>query len=401
MLEQQKSSNFRNLPLPWFVLGALGLGYFLFSLFPYLAAALSASVPPRLANKDFANYWAAGQLIRSGEALDLFGPHETYFAHLRGFFGQDYPWHNWSYPPHFLLALWPLGYLSYEWGALLFLGLTFALYFWALRRFSGPAFLITLAAAAPFAAHNARTAQNGYLSAALILSALALRRTRPVLAGVLLGCLTFKPQLGILFPFLLLFERNWSMIASAALTAVLLAAASVLAFGSDAWLGYFHEVLPYQSLVMRELTGPFVSMMTSPFGYGRVLGLSADNALLLHAAAALPVLALSLLAFWRLRDDALSNVVLIAATLLVSPYALSYDCGGAAAAIGVMALRFAPETSWRAAILLLAAIVPVIMIPAGNVHFPAAQLAMLGLFGLALSTGKVLGNRRAQNVSEP
>ena len=103
-----------------------------------------------MANKDFANYWAAGQLIRSGEALDLFGPHEGYFRHLKGFFGQDYPWHDWSYPPHFLLALWPLGYVSYEWGALLFLAATLALFLLALRRFAGPAFLFSLAAAMSF-----------------------------------------------------------------------------------------------------------------------------------------------------------------------------------------------------------------------------------------------------------
>lgn len=377
----------RSVPLPWQALGALGLGYAAFSLVPYAAAALSPSVPPALANRDFANYWTAGQLIRSGAALDLFGPHENYFRHLQGFFSQDYPWHNWSYPPHFLLALWPLGYVGYEWGALFFLAGTFALYLAALRSFSGPAFLLSLAAAMPFAAHNLRTAQNGFLSAALILGALALRRTRPVLAGILLGCLTFKPQLGILFPFLLLFERNWTMIASAALTAAALAVASVLAFGSSAWLGYFQEVLPYQNLVMRGLTGPFVSMMTSPFGYGRVLGLSADKALLLHAALALPVLALALAAFWRLRDAALRGVVLVSVTLLVTPYALSYDYGAVAAAVGVMAHRLGPETSWRSAVLLLAAIVPAVMIPAGSQFLPAAQIALLALLGLAVSEG--------------
>jgi arabinofuranan 3-O-arabinosyltransferase len=388
VLEQQKSSNFRDLPLPWLALGALGLGYFLFSLFPYVAEALSPSVPPALANKDFANYWAAGQLIRSVEALDLFAPQETYFAHLKGFFGQDYPWHNWSYPPHFLLALWPLGYLSYEWGALLFLGITFALYLWALRSFSGPAFLISLVAALPFAAQNVRAAQNGFLSAALILGALALRRTKPVLAGILLGCLTFKPQLGILFPFLLLFERNWAMIASAVLTAASLVAASALIFGMEAWSGYLHEVLPYQALVIRELTGVFVSLLTSPFGYGRVLGLSADNALLLHAAIALPVFALALMAFWRIRYPELRSAALIAAAMLVSPYALSYDYGAAAAAVGIMAHRTDQGSFFRTLLLLAAAAAPVIMVPAGNAQFPAAQLCLAGVFALALLDGK-------------
>jgi arabinofuranan 3-O-arabinosyltransferase len=387
--ESQTLRALRSVPLPWLTLGALGFAYFLFSLMPYLAETLSPSVPPALANKDFANYWAAGQLIRTGETLDLFGPHETYFAHLQGFFGPDYPWHNWSYPPHYLLALWPLGYVSYEWGALLFLIFTFALYLWALRSFAGPAFLFSLVAVMPFAAHNLRTAQNGFLSAALILGALALRSTKPVTAGILLGCLTFKPQLGILFPFLLLFERNWTMIASAAVTAAILAAASLMAFGTEAWSGYFYEVLPYQSLVMRELKGPFVSMMTSPFGYSRVLGLAADYALLLHAAVALPVLALALTAFWRIRDGGLRGYALIIATLLVTPYGLSYDFGAAAAVMGVMAHRLHTDPSWRGAIPLFAAIVPVIMIPAAKAHVPAAQLALLAVLVLVMSEGDV------------
>jgi arabinofuranan 3-O-arabinosyltransferase len=386
--ESQTLKALRSLPLPWLALGALGLGYFVFSLFPYLAAALSPSVPPALANKDFANYWAAGQLIRSGQTLDLFGPHETYFVHLQGFFGTEYPWHNWSYPPHYLLALWPLGYVGYEWGALLFLGLTFTLYLWALRSFAGPAFLLSLIAAMPFAAHNLRTAQNGFLSAGLILGALSLRSTRPVTAGILLGCLTFKPQLGILFPFLLLFERNWTMIASAALTAAALVSASLLVFGMEAWSGYVFEVLPYQALVMRELTGVFVSLLTSTFGYARVLGFSADNALLLHAAIALPVFVLALTAFWRIKDPELRSAALIAATMLVSPYALSYDYGAAAAAVGIMARRTDQRSFFQMLLLLAAAAVPLIMVPAGNAQFPAAQLCLAGVFALALRKGR-------------
>ena len=80
------------------------------------------------------------------------------------------------------------------------------------------------------------------------MGALALRRTRPVTAGILLGCLTFKPQLGILFPFLLLFERNWTMIASAALTAAALADAQLLR--SELTLGWdiFKKFFPTKAL---------------------------------------------------------------------------------------------------------------------------------------------------------
>jgi hypothetical protein len=136
-----------------------------------------------------------------------------------------------------------------------------------------------------------------------------------------------------------------------------------------------------------------VSMMTSPFGYGRVLGMAADHALLLHAAVALPVLALALTALWRIRDASLRGFALIIATMLVTPYGLSYDFGAAAAVMGVMAHRLNAEPSWRAAVPLVAAIVPVIMIPAANAHVPAAQLALLAVLALVMSEGDAWRNR--------
>jgi hypothetical protein len=50
-----------------------------------------------------------------------------------------------------------------------------------------------------------------------------------------IGCLTYKPHLGILFPAALVAARQWRAFASAAATAMLLAVASAAAFGTDAW----------------------------------------------------------------------------------------------------------------------------------------------------------------------
>jgi arabinofuranan 3-O-arabinosyltransferase len=381
------------LPLLWRVFAVLGLVFAAVSLLPYLFAAANPAVPPLYANKDFANYWTAGQLLRTADHLDLFGPQPGYFRHMAAYFGDSYPWHGWSYPPHFLLALWPLGYTNYEWGLLLFLAATGAMHVLALRKFAGRAFPAALVAALPFAAHNMQTAQNGFLSAALILGALALRQTRPVMAGVILGCLTFKPQLGILFPFLLLFERNWAMLLSASLTTAALALASVLAFGMDSWLGFFGNVVPYQNLVMRELTGVFVSLLTSLFGYGRLIGLPADAALVLHLCLAAPVFLIALYAFFKAGDPKIRSVVLITATLLVTPYALSYDFGAAAAAAALLLTSSATAGAARQAFLIFAAATPVIMIPAASVFLPVAQIALLGLFAMAVSDSGIFHRR--------
>ena len=78
---------------------------------------------------------------------------------------------------------------------------------------------------------NAFFGQNGAFTAALLVGGLLAAPKRPILAGVLFGLLTVKPQLGILIPFCLLASRNWRAFASAAVTTVTLVLLTGLAFG--------------------------------------------------------------------------------------------------------------------------------------------------------------------------
>lgn len=157
-------------------------------------ALLAPGVQPDFANKDFANYWAAGKLVLSGRTADLFGPQPVYFEHLKAAFGADYPWHNWSYPPHYLLLVWPLGFFGYKTAMMLFLGVTCIFYLRAVGEFAGRRNHLVWIALLPLLAHNLWAAQNGYLFAGCAIAALALRGRRPVLAGIFLGVLTIKPQ---------------------------------------------------------------------------------------------------------------------------------------------------------------------------------------------------------------
>src|SRR5204862_7518902 len=97
---------------------------------------------------------------------------------------------------------------------------------------------ISLMLASPFAAWNFLIGQNGFLTASLLGSSLLLIERRPVLAGVFIGCLTYKPQFGILFPVALIAARQWRTCVSAAATAIFLAAASAGTFGVDAWAAF-------------------------------------------------------------------------------------------------------------------------------------------------------------------
>lgn len=351
-------------------------------------ALIDPGTPASVADKDFANYWMAGQLIREGRVMDLFGPHPAYFAHLTDAFGADFPWHNWSYPPHYLLLVWPLGFFTYEVAMVVFLAATGGLFLIVLRILAREAGPMVWVAAGPFVAHNFWVAQNGYISASLGLGALALRERRPVLAGILLGLLTVKPQLGLLFPFLLVAERRWSMIASAALTTVALVAASVAVFGVEAWEGYFDEVVPYQAYVMRALEGTFLAMMPAFYGALRNWTVTPDLALTLHLLVAVPVALVTIVAFFRVADARYRTALLVLGTFVVTPYALSYDLGLLVPALALLAGNGTagwPEDRHRIALLAVAMLLPVVMMPLGEMYLSLAPFVLLAVYAIALS----------------
>ncbi len=169
-------------------------------LLAFTNGMLSEGHPLPVVKVDYANYWMAGQMTLSGLQLDLFS-FPVYFGHMQATFGADYPIHNWGYPPHFLLLLWPLGLVGYKTGLVAFLTATFALFVWAVhvfRKAYAPRSDLRLLVLALFgySLMMIYTTQNGFLTSALMLLGLAWMKTRPVAAGLAFALLTIKPQLG-------------------------------------------------------------------------------------------------------------------------------------------------------------------------------------------------------------
>ena len=357
-------------------------------------------VSPAFADRDFANYWMAGRLVLSGETADLFGPQPGYFRHLTDVFGADYGWHNWSYPPTYLFFVAWTGLLSYSAAMLVFLVVSLVLFVWGARVFAGPmtgsmtvmAWICLL----PIIAHNIETAQNGFLTAGLALASLGLRRTRPVAAGILIGLLAFKPQLGIVYPVLLLAERRWAVIGAAAATVLVTGIVSLAVFGRDAWSGYLANVVPYQSTVMATLEGVFNAMLTSVFGAMRNWGEVFPSAIATHLALAGPLGLAGLVALFRVQDDDDRAIIAILTTLVITPYALSYDLGILAGAMALLVSSRARSghplgLPWRE-LTVLTATLPILMIPAGRLGLPLAPvLIALMLVKVLADTGAFAG----------
>ena len=227
-------------------------------------------------HQDFSNYWQAAKLTLQGAQQILFEPAQ-YLAHLQVEFGQGAQPLAWSYPPHFLLFIWPLGYLPYIAALATFLLVTFALFAVSIvvfhRKFARDADLkLTFLALIPFTVITAFATQNGFFTAALMLLALTFMNDRPVLAGLALAVLTVKPQLGFLFPLVALLDRNWALLRWATLFTLVLVALSVILFGLTPWHDFYANIIPKQQSVMTRWTVPFCSMMPSTFGSLRALG---------------------------------------------------------------------------------------------------------------------------------
>src|SRR3546814_8773713 len=108
-----------------------------------------------------------------------------------------------------LLLVWPFGQLPYIWSLAVWSFLWLGLYLWtSIVGRSDTKILLLALLLAPATFANFSDGQNGFLTGALLIGGLRLLGTKPIVAGILFGILTVKPQLGIRLPFALLAARR-------------------------------------------------------------------------------------------------------------------------------------------------------------------------------------------------
>jgi hypothetical protein len=89
------------------------------------------------------------------------------------------------------------------------------------RRYAGDRRLLTAILLSPAAVFCLISGQSSFVTAAMLLTIFACLDRKPVLAGVLLGLLTLKPHLGLLFPVMLAVSGRWRVFLVASATALL------------------------------------------------------------------------------------------------------------------------------------------------------------------------------------
>jgi hypothetical protein len=273
---------------------------------------------------DFVNVFAAGKLTLEGQAASAYEwtIHKAAEVRAVGYdFGSYYGWH---YPPTFLFAAVTLSLLPYTAAALVWLAATLPLYAASIRDITGDRAGWLLALGFPAALWNVTAGQNGFLTAALIGGTLLFVERRPVLAGALLGLLTYKPHFGLLFPFALIAGGHWRVLVAAAVTALVMIAASLAVFGTEAWIAFVHW-MPVTSRVVLGEGGADWDRLQSLFGLVRAHGGGETLAWSAQVIVALAALA-AVCALWRSRVSyELKAAALGCGALLATPYLYMYD----------------------------------------------------------------------------
>ena len=365
------------------LLGSFAAGTVLIYLLPLLwslsfRARLEIPLTAGLHENDFVNYWMAARMTLAGDYQHLF-THDLYFGELQRIFGADIEIRSWSYPPHFLLLLWPLGFLSYPLALGVFLSVTLGLFIYAAlafwRVYGRPDAWVLILALPGYVAMMLAATQNGFLTAALLLLGLAWMNSRPFLAGVMFGLLSFKPQLVFLVPLLLLLDRNWRTLGWSAITCAVLIALSLALFGFESWRLYATETLRYQQFVMTDWYGIFLCMMPTTFGSIRALGLTPELAVYAQWPFSVAGISLVLLALWR--DTSLLRRVfaVTCGTFVITPYAFNYDMGALTVVSAVLvASADSPNARAGKIAVALVAVLPGIVVNLGRSNVPLGPL---------------------------
>lgn len=324
--------------------------------------------------RDFMNFWMYGKaasLERPGLWYDVPAYHEV----QRAWLGEDYQGTSLSYPPSVIAFAWPFAQLPYLTALALWSMLGLGILIATLRAQGHDARFITIVCLGPAVIFCLISGQSSLVTAAMTLGALAALDRRPVLAGVMIGLLTLKPQLGLLYPLMLATSGRWRVFGVAAATTLAIVALTTMLYGHEVWIDFVKMGLPVQSSVLAD-----PELIATPFYvtiFMNVRGLDAPYWVAMSAQLVVSLAAAALVwrAFSKHRDadPRMLAALFLACSVAVTPYMLAYD--SLPLAIAVMALLASGSLDGVGRRLALAIFwLPLIQMVFGSLHVPGPAL---------------------------
>jgi len=286
------------------------------------------------------------------------------------------------FPPTIMLVLAPLGALPYRVAYGLAIAASLLFYLWATvgREWRSPALLAALVA--PTTTLTIVAGQTGFLSGALMIGGLRLATRQPVLGGVLLGLLTYKPQLGLLVPVALASAGLWRTVAAASLTVLALVLVTSAAFGWNIWPDWVFATSAFSGQFAIE-AAELRHLMPTVWAGLLQAGLGPRAAWAGQAVATLAAAAVVWFCFRR-GATPLAIAALLVGVFLATPYAFVYDMPVVATAvIWVVVERCRSGGTFQlgeASLLLLGMSLPAVML-AKAIPIPIGAVCLALLFG--------------------
>lgn len=332
---------------------------------------------------DFSSVWVAGLTVLNGGPA----PYAIALHHAaeKAVFGPSAPLITWHYPPIFLLIAVPLAHLPYLWALAIWQIGSLVPAALSARRILPDRDTLLVAIGFPANLICLLHGHNGFLSAFLFGTGLLVLPTSPILAGALLGCLAYKPQLGLLLPLALLAGGHWRAVLAAGATVVALFAVSAGLFGLENWVRLPASMSEAQHLILDQGRAGW-AILQSAFSAVRRWGGSATMGYAVQVPIALAVAA-TVFAVWRSRAaHELKAATLIVGSLMATPYVIDYDLTVLGPAIAFLAAHGLRRGfgRWMASALALAWIAPLAgRVALGELGLPLGFASLALLLGLA------------------
>ncbi|MXN74024.1 DUF2029 domain-containing protein [Burkholderia sp. 4701] len=331
---------------------------------------------------DYSVFWSASYVMLHGTPWQAYD-YPTFsrlsagmfpYFHREGFLA-------WLYPPTYLLLVTPLALLPYAVGYPLFVAFGVVVFGFAAWRVSGLAAVPGVRrccafalVAAPCVFVTAMFGQNAFLTVSCAALAVYWAERRPMWAGLCIALLSVKPQMALLFPFVLVAARAWRTIAWAALATAAFVALSVLVCGVESLRLFVASAGLARSIIL-EHSVVFWLASPTPFAAFRFAGLPLAAAYAAHACVAVIAIAAACVVWARSRDVRVRAAVLAVATLAANPYVWHYELVWLGIAVACM-LGIGWRDGWlrgeQAAIALMW------LLPLGEYLNPWLQLPQIG-----------------------
>ena len=273
---------------------------------------------------DFSNVWTAGKMTLEGSAAKAWSWPDHFAVQRAVHHKPDVDLFGWHYPPPFLIIAALLATMPYVLALVVWQLATLTPFTWLMTRLVPRRETILLTLAAPVTLICLTHGHNGFLTALLLGGGLMLLDKRPLTAGLLFGCLIYKPQFALIIPVLLLAGRHWRAIGGAILSAAALIGLTLAIWGWPVWQAFLASLPLTQHVVIEQGSTGFHKIM-SPFAAIRLwggsiaLGYAVQFAFTVASMAAVARLA------WTKERPELRNALVCAAVVLSTPYVLDYD----------------------------------------------------------------------------